>query len=213
MDRLSPLTLWALAFGCCIGWGSLIIPGASFLPTAGTAGTTLAILIGAAVMILIAYNYHFVMQRNSKAGGVVTFTKELFGWDHAFFCAGFLWLAYISVLWMNATAVALMGRNLLGDTLQIGFHYEFAGYDVYGGEVFATLFLLWIFGVLFARATSLSKSLIRIAAIMLLISVVICFLTAVGTSPEPINFYFNDRKPIWEQVLIIFAMIPWAFVN
>ena len=213
MDRLTPLTLWALAFGCCIGWGSLIMPGASFLPTAGTAGTTLAILLGAAVMILIAYNYHFVMQRNSKAGGVVTFTKELFGWDHAFFCAGFLWLAYISVLWMNSTAVALMGRNLFGDALQIGFHYEFAGYDVYGGEVFATLFLLWIFGVLFARVNSLTKSLIRIAAVMLLVSVIACFLTAVSTSTEPITFYFNNRKPIWEQVLIIFAMMPWAFVG
>ena len=213
MDRLTPLTLWALAFGCCIGWGSLIMPGASFLPTAGTAGTTLAILLGAAVMILIAYNYHFVMQRNSKAGGVVIFIKELFGGDHAFFCAGFLWLAYIAVLWMNATAVALMGRNLLGNTLQIGFHYEFAGYDVYGGEVLATLFLLWIFGVLFARVNSLTKSLIRIAAVILLVSVVACFLTTVSTSPEPITFSFNNRKPIWEQVLIIFAMMPWAFVG
>ena len=42
--RLSPLTLWALAFGCCIGWGSFIIPGTTFLPMAGTAGTTVAII-------------------------------------------------------------------------------------------------------------------------------------------------------------------------
>ena len=25
--KLSPLTLWALAFGCCRGWGSFIMPG------------------------------------------------------------------------------------------------------------------------------------------------------------------------------------------
>jgi len=147
------------------------------------------------------------------AGGVVTFTKEIFGWDHAFFCAGFLWLAYASLLWANATAVALMGRNLLGDTFQFGFHYTFAGDDVYGGEVLATLFLLWIFGLLFARFNSISKSLIRIAAITLLVGVVVCFLTTTATSTEPIRFYFNDNRSIGEQVLIIFAMIPWAFVG
>ena len=132
--RLSPFTLWALAFGCCIGWGSFIMPGTTFLPTAGTAGTTVAMVLGALVMILIAYNYHFVMQRLAGTGGVFSFTKEIFGGDHAFFCAWFLWIAYVSLLWANATAVTLMGRNLFGDVLQIGFHYKFASYDVFGGE-------------------------------------------------------------------------------
>ena len=211
--RLTPLTLWALSFGCCIGWGSFIMPGTNFLPTAGTLGTTLAILFGAGVMILIAYNYHFVMQRNSRAGGVVTFTKEIFGWDHAFFCAGFLWLAYISLLWANATAVTLMGRNLIGDTLQVGFQYTFAGYEVFGGEVLFTLFLLWIFGVLFARVRSLARFLIKFAAIILLLGVLFCFFSAINTSSEPINFYFAKETPIWKQILMIVALIPWAFVG
>lgn len=155
--NLSPLTLWALAFGCCIGWDSFIMPGTTFLPTAGTAGTALAILFGALVMILIAYNHHFVMQRNSGAGGVFTCTKEIFGLDHAFFCAWFLWIAYVSLLWANATAVTLMGRNLFGELLQFGFHYTFAGYDVFGGEVAVMLFLLWLFGILFVRASPLAK--------------------------------------------------------
>ena len=74
--RLSPLTLWALAFGCCIGWGSFIMPGTTFLPTAGTAGTVIACSLGAVVMILIAYNYHFVMQRLPGSGGV---NREIYG--------------------------------------------------------------------------------------------------------------------------------------
>ena len=211
--KLTPLTLWALAFGCCIGWGSFMMPGTTFLPSAGTLGTTLAILFGAGVMILIAYNYHFVMQRNSSAGGVVIFTKEIFGWDHAFFCAGFLWLAYISLLWANATAVTLMGRNLIGDTLQVGFQYTFAGYEVFGGEVLFTLFLLWIFGVLFARVRSLARFLIKFAAIILLLGVLICFFSVMNTSSEPINFYFAKEEPIWKQILMIVALIPWAFVG
>ena len=43
---LSPLNVWALAFGCIIGWGAFMMPGTTFLPKAGTLGTTLAMLIG-----------------------------------------------------------------------------------------------------------------------------------------------------------------------
>lgn len=32
---LSPLSVWALAFGCVIGWGSFINPGKKFLPNSG----------------------------------------------------------------------------------------------------------------------------------------------------------------------------------
>ena len=211
--ELTPLTLWALAFGCCIGWGSFIMPGTTFLPTAGTAGTSIAIFLGALVMILIAYNYYFVMQRNLKAGGVVTFTEEIFGRDHAFFCAWFLWIAYASLLWANATAVTLMCRNLIGDTLQVGFRYTFMDYDVYGGEVFVTLFLLWLFGVLFVRVSPLAKILLKVAAIILLGGVIICFLSAVNASTVPLRFYFVEDSSIAEQIFIIIALIPWAFVG
>lgn len=211
--NLSPLTLWALAFGCCIGWGSFIMPGTTFLPTAGTAGTALAIFFGALVMILIAYNHHFVMQRNSGAGGVFTFTKEIFGLDHAFFCAWFLWIAYVSLLWANATAVTLMGRNLFGELLQFGFHYTFAGYDVFGGEVAVMLFLLWLFGILFVRASPLAKLLEKISAVVLFFGVVFCFVSAASVATESLTFYFVESVPRLEQIFTIFALIPWAFIG
>ena len=31
--QLSPMHVWAIAFGCVIGWGSFINPGKKFLPT------------------------------------------------------------------------------------------------------------------------------------------------------------------------------------
>jgi len=210
--RLSPLTLWALAFGCCIGWGSFIMPGTTFLPTAGTAGTAIAISLGAVVMILIAYNYHFVMQRLPGSGGVFTFTKEIFGCDNAFFCAWFLWIAYMSLLWANATAVTLMGRNLFGDVLEVGFHYEFAGYHVYGGEVAVTIALLWLFGIMFVYMSSFAKLLQKIAAVVLLVGVIFIFIAAVNAS-EPPKFYFAEGEPPWQQVFTIVALIPWAFIG
>jgi predicted metal-dependent RNase len=52
--QLSPMHVWAIAFGCVIGWGSFINPGKKFLPNSGVAGTAIAMVLGALVMIIIA---------------------------------------------------------------------------------------------------------------------------------------------------------------
>ena len=39
---LSPLNVWALSFGCAVGWGAFVMPGTTFLPIAGPLGTVLA---------------------------------------------------------------------------------------------------------------------------------------------------------------------------
>ena len=36
--------VWALAFGCVVGWGSFINPGKKFLPNSGVAGTAIAMV-------------------------------------------------------------------------------------------------------------------------------------------------------------------------
>ena len=41
--QLSPMHVWAIAFGCVIGWGSFINPGKKFLSNSGVAGTAIAI--------------------------------------------------------------------------------------------------------------------------------------------------------------------------
>ena len=50
--QLSPLNVWAIALGCIIGWGSFINPGKKFLPNSGVAGTAIAMLLGALVMVI-----------------------------------------------------------------------------------------------------------------------------------------------------------------
>ena len=49
---ISSLAAWAMAFGCAVGWGSFVMPGTTFLPIAGPAGTALGVLIGALVMLI-----------------------------------------------------------------------------------------------------------------------------------------------------------------
>ena len=64
---LSPLAVWALSFGCAVGWGSLVMPGTTFLPVAGPLGTALGMLLGALVMLVIGACYHYLMQRHPDA--------------------------------------------------------------------------------------------------------------------------------------------------
>lgn len=57
--QLSPMHIWAIAFGCIIGWGSFVNPGKKFLPNSGVAGTAIAMLLGALVMVVIAVSYYY----------------------------------------------------------------------------------------------------------------------------------------------------------
>ena len=65
---LSPISVWALAFGCAVGWGAFVMPGTTFLPLAGPVGVTAGMILGAVVMIVIGYNYFFMMKKYPDAG-------------------------------------------------------------------------------------------------------------------------------------------------
>ena len=44
---LAPADVWAIAFGCIVGWDAFIMPGTTLLPAAGPAGTVLAMAVSA----------------------------------------------------------------------------------------------------------------------------------------------------------------------
>lgn len=76
---LSPLGVWALSFGCSVGWGAFVMPGTTFLPIAGPLGTALGITIGAIIMLVIGRCYYYLMNRYPDSGGTYTYTKKY--WD------------------------------------------------------------------------------------------------------------------------------------
>ena len=64
LDRyLSPIDVWALAFGCMVGWGVFAMPGTVFLPVAGPAGTILSMLIGMGIMLLLGAMFFYLSMR------------------------------------------------------------------------------------------------------------------------------------------------------
>jgi len=74
--KLSPLNVWSLALGCIIGWGAFVMPGNTFLGKAGPLGTAIAMGIAALIMIIIAFNYNFMINKYPVAGGEFTYTQQ-----------------------------------------------------------------------------------------------------------------------------------------
>ena len=124
LDRyLMPGDVWALAFGCMVGWGVFAMPGNTFLPVAGPLGTLIAMLVGMVIMMIIGRNFSYLMSRSSLTGGVYTYSKEAFGRDHAFISSWFLCLSYLTIVFLNGTALFFIVRTLFADTAHSGFHY------------------------------------------------------------------------------------------
>ncbi len=214
---LSPLNVWALSFGCAVGWGAFVMPGTTFLPAAGPVGTMLGIIIGAVVMFIIGVNYHYLMNKYPDSGGTLTFCIRTFGYDHGFLSAWFLILVYIAIIWANTTAVALICRKLFGNLFSFGFHYTVMGYDVYLGEVLLSAAFILIFGFICIVGKKLTITLQTIFAMLLLTGIIICAVFAAKTnvggwsSMQPL-FSNNDELPL-KQIFTIVALSPWAFVG
>ena len=81
---LSPLAVIALSFGYAVGWGSFVLPGTVFLPTAGPAGTIIGFLIGTVAIVVLAFNFHKMTVSLRENGGTYGFVTKTFGYNHGF---------------------------------------------------------------------------------------------------------------------------------
>ncbi len=119
---LSPFAAWGLAFGFAVGWGAFVMPGTTFLPGGGPLGTAIGVAVGAAAMAVFAWNYHVMVRRHPGPGGAFAYAYDVLGPDYGFLVGWSLLLAYMAILWANATALVLLVRFVAGDAFQVGFH-------------------------------------------------------------------------------------------
>ncbi len=214
---LSPLTVWALSFGCAVGWGAFVMPGTTFLPTAGPIGTVLGVAAGALVMFIIGINYCYLMEKYPGSGGTLTYTVKSFGYDHGFLSAWFLVLVYVAIIWANATALSLICRNLFGSTFQFGFHYEVLGYDIWMGEIMLSAAVILVFGLMCIFGKKLAVQLQVLLALLLLLGIAVCAFNVIAGQEGTFGYTGPSFSPksddIPGQVFIIIALSPWAFVG
>ena len=213
---LSPLSAWALSFGCAVGWGAFVMPGTTFLPVAGPLGTFIGLGIGAVVMFVVGRNYHYLMQNFPEAGGAYSYVKRVCGGDHGFICGWFLVLTYIAIAWANATALALIGRHLLGGLFSFGFKYEISGYDVYAGEILLSVTALLLVGGIFLCGKRLASRVQTFFAIVLSIGIATCVAAVLQKHQGGIASFapaFAGDRSVVLQISAIIALAPWAFVG
>lgn len=238
--ELSPFNVWALAFGCIIGWGSFVNPGKKFLPNSGVAGTAIAMALGAIVMIIIAFSYAYMIPKYPKAGGEFTFTKECFGKNMAFICGWFLIAAYLTNVPMNSTAIGLIVDGLDGsaDILKFGFHYSIAGFKIYFGEMIFATAILVLFAIVNLMGVKKAGIVQTVLSGMLVFSVFTLTVAGLVSSKaqrinmEPIwgfdknaamavgattvnisDFAKSGTGGIISSILATFAIAPWAYVG
>lgn len=145
-DTLRPLAVWAFSVGTAIGWGSFVVTTNTYLKGAGPAGSVIALLIGALIMLVISRNYHFLMNRFFESGGMYTYASEALGADFGFTSTWFLVLTYLAIFWANATSLPLFTKYLFGDLLRFGINYTIFGYKMYLNEAFLSVFAILLTG-------------------------------------------------------------------
>lgn len=234
------MNVWALAFGCVVGWGSFINPGKKFLPNSGVAGTAIAMILGALVMIIIAFSYAYMVPKCPKAGGEFSFTKKYFGKNLAFVCGWFLVVAYLTNVPMNSTAIGLIVDGLDGsaDVLKFGFHYSIAGFDIYMGEMLLAMLILLLFGYLNIIGVKKAGFVQTVLSSLLVTCVFTLFIAglvsakAKGVNMQPIwgfdknaamaanattaeigQYAHKGTAGILSAILATFAIAPWAYVG
>lgn len=238
--QLSPMSVWALAFGCVIGWGSFINPGKKFLPNSGVAGTAIAMILGALVMIVIAFSYAYMVPKHPKAGGEFSFTKMCFGKNAAFFCGWFLVVAYLTNVPMNSTAIGLIVDGIDGqaDVLKFGFHYTIAGFDIYAGEMLFAMVILILFGylnIIGVKKAGYVQTVLSTLLVLCVLSLAISGIVSAkanGINMHPVwgfdkaaamaanattetidDFAHVGSAGVLSAILATFAIAPWAYVG
>ena len=214
--KLSPLNVWSLALGCIIGWGAFVMPGNTFLGKAGPLGTAIAMAVAAFIMIIIAFNYNYMINKYPVAGGEFTYTQQAFGKRHAFICSWFLGLSYLAIVPLNATALALIGRNLMNNVFQIGFHYNIAGYDIFLGEIILAVVALLLFAGLSIRGvkfTGIFQTILVFALVGGVFVVTIAALLNPSISFKNLSPGFYPGNSSIVGILAVVAVAPWAFVG
>ena len=212
---LKPQWVWAIAFGSAIGWGSFVLP-ADWIAMAGPMGAILGLSIGAVLMIIIGVSYGFLIKIYPVTGGGFSYSYLGFGRTHAFFCGWFLTLGYMSIVALNASALALLAKFLIPDVASVGRMYQVACWDVYFGEVLIASLALILFAWINIRGGSLSGRSQYYFCLLLVagaLFVVIGMLMSDTTSFANMRPLFNPEISAWSAVFAIVAIAPWAYVG
>ena len=213
---LSLLGAWALAFGCAVGWETFVLPWTVMLPQGGPLGTAIGIVVGCAIMLVIAWNFGFMIRRHPGPGGPYTFMTKAFGVDRGFLCAWFLTLTYMSIVWLNATVLAYFLQHATPFDFNKGFTYVVGDYGISIVHIIVSSIVMTIAALLCCRRRLAIRVQIVIAAIL-----AACIVLCVGAAMWRHEGGFRTMAPAFApanghplaQIIGLIAYAPWLFVG
>ena len=211
--NLSPLGAWAFSIGTSIGWGSLDVTSNTYLAQAGPLGSTVGMIAGGLIMLVIAANYAYLMNVYPDAGGAYHYASEILGHDYGFLTAWFLSLTYLAILWANATSIPLFARYFLGNVFKVGRLYTLFGYDVYLGEALLSIAALLLVALLCARRKGTMAKLMIAMAVVFTAGIVVCFAAGIRGSKGNLGAGYVPGSSALSQIVRIAVISPWAFIG
>jgi len=214
-QTLKPHWVWAIAFGSAIGWGAFVLP-VDWMQMAGPLGVIIGFLIGAVLMIIIGVSYGFLVEKLPVSGGEFAYAYYGLGRYHAFICGWFLTLGYLSIVALNASALALLGKFVLPSIVEQGFMYSLAGWDVYLGEIIIACIALIVFSFVNIRGASLSGFSQFVFCVFLIGGVVLLTIAMIlhpSSSFSNLQPLFKPEISSISAILAIVAIAPWAYIG
>ena len=150
-------------------------------------------VLGALVMVIIAFSYAYMVPKYPKAGGEFAFAKACYGKLPAYVCGWFLVAAYLTNVPMNSTAIGLIVDGIFGPVLKWGFHYSVAGFEVWLGEIIAASAILVLFGILNIIGVKKAGFVQTVLVVLLVGSVFTLFIAALCSPYAKLS----NIPPLW----------------
>lgn len=213
------LKAWSFSFACAVGWGAFVMPGTFYLKDAGFWGSILAFVFGTLAIILIALNYHFVVNAHEGQGGIYRLVALSLSCGNGFTAGWAIGLAYLCCFALNARAMAMLLRTILEETIDYQFHLSLIPNNVLLVDTVLIVIFLSVFAHLNIRGikriayVQLFGALVLSVGILLLTAAVV--LSGHGKADFP-SFAeeANARNgSLFPGIMSAFALIPWAFVG
>ena len=213
---LTPLQAWSYAYGCLLGWGGFVMTATVFLPQGGVAGSLLAFAVGALFIAMIAMNYHYLSSLCPANGGIFYLLQNTMGRGHAFAASWGICFAHLLIIPLNARALARLVRALLLEYAQLDFHLRFFGTKVLVIDFIIITLAFALSAFINSRGIRISARIQTVLALILAAGIALLFFMAlfsgVDVHAKMSPALYPGRKPL-ESFLLIFIMIPWAFVG
>ena len=212
--KLSKMDIIALVIGSVIGWGAFYLPGQKFLVQSGVINTAIGFLIGWVLIYFIQVAYHVMMDNHKEKGGEFSYIYEHLGKLYGFIVGWSLTFCYLTLIPLNATAVALVIRSLFPGFLY-GQLYSVAGYTVYASDLVISTGVILFFYFINKKGLSLSMTLQKLLIMMLVLFVFIITIALYikADTQQFRTFYLEQYQFSFKEILQVLAIIPFLFVG